>query len=179
MVEINSVLAKERLTGLQTAIATHTNEYDHVVDDEKKIGEAKVKLAALDKLASSRFLQGNLLNALQQIPVPGVALTRFRIDQSYFLTEYPSSQNNNVHARPSTVTESVTLVLDSRDSSPNPGDQVDKFKDSIAKQSYFKKFLDKTNGISLANPPSAPQNGSDGKPFVTFTLECRFPEVTR
>jgi hypothetical protein len=39
-------------------------------------------------------------------------------------------------------------------------------------------MLDKTNGVKLVNPPSAPQLGA-GKPFVTFTLDCRYPEVVR
>ncbi|HSY74471.1 MAG TPA: hypothetical protein VK810_03290, partial [Dongiaceae bacterium] len=84
MAEINEVLAKERLTGVQTAIETRTNEYDRVLVDQKKVGAAKIKLDALEKLSSSRFLQGNMLNALQQTLVDGVSADRFRIEQSYF-----------------------------------------------------------------------------------------------
>jgi hypothetical protein len=68
--------------------------------------------------------------------------------------------------------------LDARDSSANPGDQVNKFRETIAQQDYFLKMLDKTNGLQLANPPSAPTT-IDGKQYVLFTLDCRFPEVIR
>jgi hypothetical protein len=182
MVEINAVLANERLTEVQTAIEAHTNEYDRVVADETKMGATKYKLDALQKLAASRFLQGNLLNALQQATVEGVQLTRFRIEQSYFLTEGTPSQTNNdrvILGRPSTIKQRITLTLDAIDSSANPGDQVDKFKQAIYNQAYFKTVLDTTNGIQLANPPSPPQNGPDGKPYVSFTLECHYLEGTQ
>ena len=182
MVEINQVLATERLTGVQTAIETYTNQYDHVLDDQKKMGAAKIKLDALQKLSADRFLQGNLLNGLQQTIVDGVELTRFRIDQSYFLTEGTASQTNDdrvIPGRPSVIRERVVLTIDARDSSANPGDQVDKFKQAIAKQAYFKTVLDSTNGVQLASPPSPPANDANGKPYVSFTLECRYPEQTR
>ena len=76
------------------------------------------------------------------------------------------------------MTEKIVVSLDARDSSANPGDQVNKFKDAVANQPYFKAALNKTNGVQLVNL-SAPQIGTDGKPFVMFTLECNFPEHTR
>src|ERR1700728_1254636 len=167
MAEINEVLARERLTGVQTAIETYTNQYDHVLSDQKKVGAAKVKLDALDALASSRFLQGPLLNALQQTLVDGVAMDRFRIEQSYFAEDPGTGPRTNgdrvIPGRPPTTRERIILAIDARDYSSNPGDQVDKFKQAIAKQDYFKTMLDKTNGVQLANPPSPPQNGPDGK----------------
>ena len=51
-------------------------------------------------------------------------------------------------------------------------------KDAVADQSYFKAALNKTNGVQLLNL-SSPQTGADGKPYVLFTLECNFPEVSR
>jgi len=183
MAEINEVLAKERLTGVQTAIETRTNEYDHVLADQKKVGAAKIKVDALEKLSSSRFLQGNLLNALQQTLVDGVAMDRFRIEQDYFPGDPGTAPRTNgdrvIPGRPPTIKERIVLTIDARDFSANPGDQVDKFKQAIAKQTYFKTVLDKTNGVQLANPPSPPQNGPDGKPYVSFTLECRYSGQTQ
>ena len=77
----------------------------------------------------------------------------------------------------STITEKTVVWLDARDSSANPGDQVNKFKEAVADQSYFRATL-KTNGVQLFNL-SAPQAGFDGKPCVLFTLKCNFPEYTR
>jgi hypothetical protein len=181
MVEINAVLADQRLTGVQTAIDTRTNEYDRVLANQTKVATAKEKLAALQKLQNARFLQGNLLNALQQTVVNGVQLTRLRVDQSYVQTGGIEPQTNGdrvIMGRPPIVRERIVLSLDARDFSENPGDQVNKFKDAIANQPYFKAMLDKTNGIELTSL-SAPQNGPDGKPFVLFTVECHYPDQIR
>jgi len=181
MVEINAILAKERLDGVQTAINAKNSPYQRVMTDKNKIETLQKKLTALQKLQASRFLQGNLLNALQHATVDNVQLTRLRMDQAYFLTEGTDPQTNGtrvIAGRPATVRERITLHLDARDFSANPGDQVNKFREAIAKQDYFKAMLDKTNGVHLANPPSSPQTDA-GKPYVTFTLDCHYVEVTR
>jgi Tfp pilus assembly protein PilN len=181
MSQINASLANERLTGVQTAIEAHNSEYTNVLANLNKIALAKKKLEALQKLQASRFLQGNLLNALQQATVDGVQLTRMRMEQTYFLTEGTASQTNDVRViqgRPATSRERIVLLLDARDSSASPGDQVNKFKQAIAEQPYFKTVLDKTNGVELVGLPSL-QTGPDGKAFALFTVQCNFPEQTR
>jgi hypothetical protein len=70
------------------------------------------------------------------------------------------------------------LTLDAKDAGPNPGDGVNKFKDSLGAQAYFKSSLMTNNAISLLNL-SPPQSSADSKPFVVFTLECHFPDITR
>jgi hypothetical protein len=121
------------------------------------------------------------LNALQQATAPGVQLTRLQVNQAYFYTEGTKPQTNDfgvVPGRPPVVTEKVVVTLDAKDSSASPGDQVNKFNDAVARQPYFQTMLDKTNGLRLAGL-SAPQTGSDGKPYVLFTLECRYPLQSR
>ena len=181
VVEVNAFLAKERFIGVQGTINAQTNAYQHVESERKKIGTIQAKLTALQKLRDARFLQGSLLDALQHATVDNVQLTRLRVDQAYFLTEGTDTQTNGdrvVAGHPASVKEKIIAHLDARDFSANPGDQVNKFKEAIAKEAYFQAMLDKTNGVQLANPPSAPQNDS-GKLYVMFTLDCRFPEVTR
>ena len=51
-------------------------------------------------------------------------------------------------------------------------------KDSVIKQPYFKTTLDTTNGLRLSNL-AAPQVGPDGRPYVLFTLECRYLDQIR
>ncbi len=177
----SAFLARERLAGVQAAINAQTNAYQHVMSDRKKIAAIQIKLEALQNLHTNRFLQGDLLNALQYATVNGVQLTRMRVDQAWLLKEATAQQTNGdrvIAGHPATVREQIILHLDARDFSANPGDQVNKFKEAIATRDYFQFMLDKTNGVQLANPPSAPQTG-DGKPYVTFTLDCRYPEVTR
>jgi hypothetical protein len=182
MVEINAILAKERFDGVQTAINSKTNAYQRVMSDQNKIATIQRKLTALQKLQAARFLQGSLLNGLQHATVDNVQLTHLHMDQIYALTEGTETTTNGDRVtigRPGSVRERIIVHLDARDFSPNPGDQVNKFKEAIAKEpSYFARMLDKTNGVQLANPPSSVQTDA-GKNYVTFTLDCRFPEVTR
>jgi hypothetical protein len=181
VVEVNAFLAKERFIGVQGSINAQTNVYQHVESERKKIATIQTKLAALQKMRDARFLQGSLLDALQHATVDNVQITRLRVDQAYFLTEGTDAQTNGdrvVAGRPASVKERIIAHLDARDFSANPGDQVNKFKEAIAKQTYFQAMLDKTNGVQLANPPSAPQNDA-GKLYVMFTLDCRYPEVAR
>ena len=65
--QLEAMLAKKEVSDRQTEIQTRTNEFQHVLSDQKKIADVKEKLEALKKMTNSRFLQGNLLNALQQI----------------------------------------------------------------------------------------------------------------
>jgi hypothetical protein len=169
------------VTDRRTQIELSTNEFQQVMINLQKIGEVKQKLEALNKLTDSRFLQGNLLNALQQFHVDSVRLTRLSVDQKYIDREgapLPKNANGVVLTSPSTVTEKIVVTLDARDSSANPGDQVNKMKDAVANQSYFKAMLNKTKGVQLISL-SASQLSPDGKPYVLFTLECNFPEVSR
>jgi hypothetical protein len=178
---LEGVLAKKAVTDRRTEIETRTNEYQHMVISQQKTVEVKQKLEEVQNWTDSRFLQGNLLNALQQAHVDGVRLTRLRVDQKYFYKEGTPPQNNahgTTPGRPGTVTEKIVVSLEARDSSANPGDQVNKMKDAVANQPYFKAALNKTNGVQLVNL-SAPQLSPDGRPYVLFTLECNFPEVTR
>ena len=181
MVEVNAMMAREHLYGVQMEIDSKTNAYQHVVADQNKIATIQKKLAALQKLQAARFLQGNLLDALQHATVDGVQLTRLRVEQTCLITEGSEAKTTGAYttaARPPTVREKIVVHLDARDFSANPGDQVNKFKAAIAKEHYFQAMLEKTNGVQLANPPSAPMVAS-GKPYVTFTLDCRYPEVVR
>ena len=179
--QLQTMLSKKEVSDRQTEIMARTNEFQHVLSDQKKIAVAKDKLKALNKMTNSRFLEGNLLNALQQVTVDGVQLTRLKVDQDYLPTAGTPSQTNKngvILGRPGTVTEKIVVWLDARDSSANPGDQVNKFKEAVADQSYLKTILNKTNGVQLVNL-SAPQAGVDGKPCVLFTLKCNTPDYVR
>lgn len=169
--ELRAMMANRDLSSVQNEIEAHTNDFVRVTSDNASIAGIQSKLAALNQLGDARFLQGNLLNALQQ-PQMGLAniqLIRLRVAQSYSTVDSKTSPS---------VTEHITVTMDVRDSSPNPGDQVNKFKDLVATQPFFKSIMDPNTGIRLSNL-SAPQAGPDGKPYVLFTLECQLPDQTR
>ncbi|MGA2683565.1 MAG: hypothetical protein ABSF51_00800 [Verrucomicrobiota bacterium] len=179
--QLRVMVASQHLSEVQAQIQSHTNAYQVVVVGQRKITEAKQSLAALQKLTSSRFLQGDLLEALQRATVPGVQLMRLRVDQTYVATEAGASDAGDTVIKPGrtgTVAESIVVSLDARDFSGSLGDQVNKFKDIISQEPYFQAELDKTNGVRLTNL-SPPQVGQDGKPSVLFTLQCKYPDIIR
>src|SRR5262245_57144044 len=51
-----------------------TNEYRKVVEDKAKIADINRRLVALHSLATNRFLNGNLMSALQQTVMDDIQL---------------------------------------------------------------------------------------------------------
>jgi hypothetical protein len=166
IVQVKVMLANSDLSQAQFAVDSNNSAYQTAITNNFKIAAAKLKISQLQKLVNARLLQGNVMNALQKVSVDYVELTGLRVDQSY----YPSS-------KPSSVTEQVVVTLNAKDYSNNP-DQVGKFRDALARESYLQSMLDKTNGIRLTDE-SAPQSDGSGKSFVSFTLECHFPDIRR
>jgi hypothetical protein len=176
-------ILREKNSAAQTEAGINANSeaYQQALDCQKKITEAKNRLASLQKLTQARFLQGNFLNALQQLNTDGVRLTQVRLDQSYFAVPATPSTTNNNHimpGRPATTTEKIVMTLTARDSSASLGDQVNKFKDAVSSQAYFKEILIQTNGVLLTSLSGA-QTDQTGHPYVAFTLESTFSEKTR
>jgi hypothetical protein len=180
--QVKAFMGKAELSHLQQQIETRSKSYRVVQENEQKLRDVSEKLGKLHQLATNRFLNGTVLNALQQAAVDDVQLVRFRVDQNYLYTEATKPKTNAderiTPGKPATVTEKIVLTLDARDGGANPGDQIDKFKKAVEQCAYFQSVLGKTNGVRLVNY-SPPQSGPDGKPFVLFTLECRYPEKTR
>jgi hypothetical protein len=171
------------VTQVEVQINSRTNEYSSVLDSQNKIANIERKIEALRRLSAGRLLQGTLLGALQKTTVNDVQLLRLRVDQTYAFVEGAKARTNSadvlIPAKPPTQTEKILLTLEGVDSSANPGDGLNKYKDALTTNAYLKERLVKTNGISLKNlaPPTiSPLNG---KPSVNFTLECRYPDKTR
>src|ERR1041385_6887514 len=63
---VSTMVANSKLRQVEQDIARRTNEFRVVLDNKKKADDIKYKLGRLRQLASSRFLNGTMLNALQQ-----------------------------------------------------------------------------------------------------------------
>ncbi|MGA2248070.1 MAG: hypothetical protein ABSH48_24055 [Verrucomicrobiota bacterium] len=170
------VVENQKLSSVEAGIQACTNDFALVKANLKKIDDIQAQMKALDQLSAARFLQGNLLNALQQTYVPNVQLTHLKVDQTYATTPGVPAKPGVSPGRPASSTEHVTFTMDARDFSPNPGDQVQHFKDALLKQDYFDGYMG-TNGIRLAGL-SPLQSPPEGKPYVMFSLECRFADRT-
>ena len=178
---LESMLTKRSYNNIQLEIQAKNTDCAAVKANLAKIADSQQRLDALNQLSAARFLQGTFLNALQKIYLPNVQLTRIRLDQTYTTEGGTRAITNSfgvLPGRPPTCTEHILLTLDAKDFSPNPGDQVNHFKDSLLESAYFKGCLDTNNAVKLASL-TPPQSSYDSKPYVIFSLECRFQNRIR
>lgn len=179
--QLKSLIARGELNRVTGQLNSRTNEFQQVLTNQRKLVEANHRLSLLQQMSTNRLLHGTLLSALQQTTLDDVQLIRLKTDETYLYNEEVKPKTNGtdriIAGRPASVTEKITVTLEARDSAPNPGDQVNKFKQAIGHSGYFQTFLGSTTEVRLAN--LSPPQSLEGKPFVLFTLECRFPEKTR
>jgi Flp pilus assembly CpaF family ATPase len=179
--QLKSSIIKLELKRAESQFAARKNEFQQVMDSKQRFADISHKLGALNQLATNRLLYGTLLNAMQQTTIDDVQLVRFRCDQSYAYIDAVKPKTNSddrvIPGRPAAVTEKTTVTLEARDSGAILGDLVNKFKKALSENPYFQIALGKTNEVRLVS--LSPPNALDGKPFVQFTLECKYPEKTR
>ena len=179
---LKAAMANHELHRVASQLNTRTNEFHVILGNQRKLADVNRRLSMLQQMATNRMLHGTLLNALQRMALDDVQLTRMRTEQSYIYNEeIKAKTNSNDHVipgRPASITERVVVTLEAKDTGANPGDQVNRFKQGANQSPYFQAILGKSSEVRLANL-SPPQSGPDGKPFVLFTLECRYPEKTR
>jgi hypothetical protein len=179
--QLKSLIARGELNRVNAQLNARTNDFQQVLTNQRKLVEANNRLAMLQQMSTNRLLHGTLLNALQQTTLDDVQLMRLKTDETYVYNEEIKPKTNGtdhvVASRPASVTEKITVILEAKDSAPNPGDQVNKYKQAIRQSPYFQTVLGGSNEVRLAN--LSPPQSLDGRPYVLFTLECRFPEKTR
>src|SRR5438876_985429 len=125
--------------------------YKKVTANMEAAAEAERKWAALQTLATNRFLWANPLNALQFVmaTVDEVQITSLKTSQTYAITEAvkPSTNSTGIVSRgkPGTSRERVAFSLDGKDSSKEgkdpakrPTDGVFKLREAINNYPYFK-----------------------------------------
>ena len=177
--QARAVGAKVELTHLEATLRAHTNDFYQVLENKRKLDDTNMKLIRLQQLATNRFLNGTVLDALQHTTVDEVQLIRARISHEYIVVERTDNKTNSdglilSRGKPASSTEKVTLTLDARDNSG--GEQTIKFRDAIAGCSYVRSVLGKTNEVKLTSSQTLV---NEGKNVVQFTLECRYPEKVR
>jgi len=170
-------MAKGALTQAEANLNSRTNEYRHVLESQKKLVEDKQKLAGLRQLSTNRFLFGSLLNSLQQTAVSNVQFVHLNIYESCTLSP-ETRATGKTPAKPATVTEKIVLTLNGRDTSPSPGAAATELPDALWSAPYLQKMMGKTNGFRLVSLGTQ-QSDPDGKAFLFFTIEGRFPEKAR
>jgi hypothetical protein len=184
--QVKIVAANHELKTLETQWKAIYKDYQVAVDKRRRSLEVEGKLSALQALHTNRFLWGNVLNAFQQtlngVGVDEVQVVRFKTEQAYHLQEEIKPRTNStsvIPGKPASAIEKATITVEAQDYSGPPGSQVNRYKEAIANVDYFQKNLQRTNGVlltTLSPPQTAPTRPN---PFVSFTLQCYFPEKTR
>ncbi|MBN2505930.1 MAG: hypothetical protein JXQ71_04480 [Verrucomicrobia bacterium] len=175
---------RAQFNGLQAQWTGLAEDYTRAVDQQRKVIEAEQHIAALHTLTTNRFLWGTALNALQaaMVGVDHIQVTRLSCVQTYRTSDEVKTTTRNgieIPGKPAQATETISMKIRATDASPQPGSAVDKFKKSLGKIPYFAANLRKTNGVMLTSL-SPPQTAAGGRqPFVTFSVQCDFPEKVR
>jgi len=180
--QLKAMLVKGDLSRVEGQMNALTNDYKQVVNNQKMVAEINHKLVSLQQLATNRFLNATLLDALQKTTHDDVQLVHLRVTQDYIVVEETKARTNAsvvTPVKPGSATEIITLTLDGSDASLNPGEQVLKFKQMLVNNEYFQAMLGKTNEVILKNQGAPQANPETGRECVMFTLECRYPERKR
>lgn len=176
---VQNIRAKGEVTRLDQSVESRKSEYAQVLLNQKNLIDNRHKLESLYRLSTNRFLVGTLLNAMQKSTVDNVQLLGLRLNHNYIQTEeVKPKKGQHIQPKPATSTEKIVLTLNAKDFSPVPGDAVNAFQKKLASNPYFTEMLGRNNEFRLLSLGS-PQTDPDGKSFVLFTLEARFPEKTR
>jgi hypothetical protein len=183
ILQVRIMSQSSTLNRLQSQIDEHQDDFDVVKSSLDETVKINGKLGALTQLATNRFLNGNLMQALQSTTVADVNLLRLRLNQSFAITEAVKARTNAssvIPGKPATSTEKIELILEARDASLNPGnEQVNKYKETLAGYDFFASNFGEPAAWRLVNLAPPQQTEDMSRPFVLFTLECKLPEVTR
>ena len=170
------IAARSEVTSLGVSWKTIEKQVQEVNDHRNSTRELEKKLSALDQFTTNRMLWANALNALQHTGMDGVQVVRIRTEQVFTLNDEAKPRpGETVPAKPATVTEKIVVHLVGKDF--KAGEQVQKFKDSLASYPYFESRLDKSNRVQLTSlSPPQPENG---RTFKQFALQMYFQEKER
>jgi len=174
--------AKQELGKIAARMNACTNEYRKVIEGKAKIADINRRLITLHSLSTNRFLNGNLMNALQQTVMDDIQLSIVKVEQNYVLVEATKPKTNGstvIPSKPATSTERIVITLEGADASASPGDQVTKYKDLLGKHAYFQSALGTTNQITLKSLSAPTVSPDTGRAMVLFSLESRLPPKTR
>lgn len=180
--QLKALIAKAGLNRLDAKIAARNNDYNKVVEAQKKIADINHRLLSLHSLATNRFLYGNLLNAMQQAVTDDISLSQLRVEQLYTVVEgtKPKTNANKVTpGKPASTTEAIGFAFDGSDSSPSAGDQVTKFKAVLSAHPFFVAALGKTNQVILKSMSAPTISPETGRAMVLFALDAKLPPKTR
>src|SRR5690349_3178820 len=81
--QTKAIVAKSEVNRLEGQLRAKATDYQQVIEHKKKLDEAMQKLTKLQQLATNRFLNGTVLDALQHTTVDDVQLVHLKTDHLY------------------------------------------------------------------------------------------------
>ena len=154
-------------------------KYAGITNQVNRTAVVNQKLAALDKLATNRFLWASVLNALQKTMVNDIQATRLWSEQTETVeaAHDEGTGASKVHV-PARTLERVTLFIEAKDYNPKAR-SYDRYKESLCASEFFVKNLKRKDGFILDGTLSTPvaDPSEPGRQFVAFKLKSVFPEI--
>src|SRR5439155_14481192 len=98
--QLKAIMLSSEVSRADGAMKSFTNDFQQVLQNQKKVEDVRHKLGALQALATNRFLQTNALNALQQTIVDDVQVIHLRTEQNYVFTDEIKPRTNDTHVIP-------------------------------------------------------------------------------
>lgn len=173
---------KVQASKLEGKIRELDTEYATVVESQKTLMETRQKLVALERLSTTRYLSGNLLDALQSAFVKDVKVVKVKTSFDYTMEAATKPKTNAftvIEGKPATAAEQITVQIEALDASSNPGDRVNQYKETVAALPHLDEVFqgeEQEVRLTALNPPMQDANG---RQYVLFTLECAYPENVR
>jgi len=178
-VQMDIVFESSRLKDVEGQWNSKKDKFAAVTNNQAKIGDITVKLAALENLSTNRFLWGNVLNALQQTVVDQVQVTRVVGTDSITQKdgEIVGTGANKKIIPPSSI-EKVTLTIDAKDMNPSAQNHAN-YKNKLSNFDFFLKHLGRHDGFVMDGMLSALTSDpmDSNAVFQSFTLDAHFPEI--
>jgi len=184
VLQVKIFSVKSSMKAEEAALKKLEKDAGAVAANLKRSAEVERRLAALQSLATNRFLWGPTLNTLQNVMAEKIQMTRFRVDQGYSvvagrLSEKERERNPKAKA-PEVAVERILVTIDAKDFA-NPADlNYNKFISEVGTAPEFQRLLEKSDGITLkGRQPSQPDPTDSRRHFMLFSIECKYPEKQR
>lgn len=144
--------------------------------NQKKVVDEEYRLDMLKKMAAARPLAAPLLDAVQKSLVDDIQVLHVRVQDSFQITPaFRPPKGSSLKPKPAIAKQNVSIIIEAKDLKYQHQNYT-RFKEKLAET--LKDQLGETGTVALKQL-SAPREGEGGDTFVTFGLECVFPEVVR
>jgi hypothetical protein len=181
--QLKVFIAKSELQRTESQWKSMEKPHKQLTEGLRKGADVERKIEALVKLSTNRFLWANMLQSLQVSLVPNVHVTHFRSEQNYLVVEPTAERktpSGTIPAKPGSSLEKIGMLIEARDYGQETDQNYNKFKAALAGAPLLKSLIPGPDAVRLIHKSSLMLDPIDPtKTYMSFSLECQFPEVKR